>query len=591
MIGLLAWCSRQPVPASFEAALAVMREDPAWTLRIDSGPFGRIGGVGPPQSVTRVEGPATRTVLWTDGAACRWDGRPLSTEEAFQSGMETCAGHFVAILIHPDAEGVEVVADPWGTRLLYQIRLDHGWVLASDLHAVFSSGLVPRRLDPAGVTSLLRFNKCRLGDRTLLCDIDVIPAASAVRFMPDGRREARALPPPDVAVESRTEAEWVDRLVPVLRRSVGRSLSRFSRSALALSGGLDSRMLLAAMTRDQRRDVSLLTTGNPGSQEVRLAVETARVAGCACEVVPLGAEDFVRQEALSRRRNEEFDIFVQGAADALHRRAAERADALMTGWDVDVELRGTYTSAATAGMQTLEDVRALIEKKWGLCSPEDLRALLRPEFLARTPDSTPALMEDCLRAAAGPTPEATYLRFIQLFEKRRLLMLRARMIRGNLETLLPFYDPELQLAMRAIPEEMKRGNRLFRSVLIGLDPALAAVPYQRTLRPASAPLSEWEAGARHEAEQERTLRTSWLMHRTGVAYERHFSNFDEWLLSDPGWDAAVRRLLLDGGSAFLADVARPDAVRNWVREHRSGARNHMSRLVYLMSLASYWNAE
>ncbi|OQW95792.1 MAG: hypothetical protein BWK77_06880 [Verrucomicrobia bacterium A1] len=420
--------------------------------------------------------------------------------------------------------------------------------------------------------------------------MEVLPPASAIRFLPDGRREVAPLRPPAVCEESRTEAEWLDRLVPLMRRAVSRSLSRFSRPALALSGGLDSRMLLAAMTPEQRRGTALLTAGNPRSHEVRLAEAAARAAGCRCEVVPLGAEDFVRGENESRRCNEEFDIFVQGAAGVLHRRAAETADALMTGWDVDVELRGTYTSSATAGMRTREDVRALVEKKWGLCSPGDLQALLRPGFQSDMPDPTPDLLDGCLCAAEGPTPEATYLRFIQLYEKRRLLMLRARMIRRRMETLLPFYDPELQLAMRAIPEGMKRGNRLFRALLIALDPALAAVPYQRTLRPASASFAEWEAGAAAEAEKEATLRTVWLTNRTGVAYERYFSNFDEWLIADPHWDAAVRRLLLDEESALLREVVRPEAVRVWVDEHRCGVRNHMSRLVYLMSLASYWNA-
>lgn len=590
MIGLLAWCGRKEAPASFASALVAMREDGSWTVRNDGLSCGRVGSVGPSHSSFHAEDPGTGARLWVDGAPCLWDGSPVKGREAFRVASESCAGHFVAILHRPGDEGMEVITDPWGTRLLYQVRTGQGWVLASDLDAVFSSGLCARRMDAGYVSALLRFNKCRLGDRALLCDVEVVPPGSVVRYLPDGRREVRSLRPPAVGVEPRDEAEWVGRLVPLVRAAVERSLARVTRAGLALSGGLDSRLLLAAMDPVRRREVALLSAGNPRSQEVTLAVETARVAGCACEVVPLGPADFIRSEALSRRRNEEFDIFVQGAAGAMHRRAAERADGLMTGWDVDVELRGTYTSPATAAMTSPDDVRALLGRKWGLCSPADLAALLRPEFLAAAPDPTPDLLDECLRASAAPTPEGAYLRFIQLFEKRRLLMLRARMIRGHLETLLPFYDPALQLAMRAIPEDLKRGNRLFRALLIRLDPALAAVPYQRTMRPATAPLSEWEAGARGEAEKERTLRAAWLGHRAGVSYERHFSNFDEWLLADPDWDAAVGRLLLDADSAFVREVVRPEVVRAWVAEHRNGARNHMSRLVYLMSLASYWNA-
>ena len=58
--------------------------------------------------------------------------------------------------------------------------------------------------------------------------------------------------------------------------------------------------------------------------------------------IDLAASDFICWARVSVTRNEEFDIFVQGAQAALSQAAAETSQALMTGWDLDIPLRGTY---------------------------------------------------------------------------------------------------------------------------------------------------------------------------------------------------------------------------------------------------------
>jgi asparagine synthetase B (glutamine-hydrolysing) len=354
-----------------------------------------------------------------------------------------------------------------------------------------------------------------------------------------------------------------------------------------LSGGLDSRLVLAAMAPELRRGARLVSSGLPESDEVRLAGETARVAGGRCSNVALGPADFIDFAREGIARNEEFDIFVQGAQTALHRAAAGDAETLTTGWDVDVELRGTYLDAKALALASDADVPALVEARWRLFSRDELASLLQDGVRREVDGAADDWLRELCAAVPATTPTRRYLGFVLRYEKRRLLMLRNRMIRFELESATPLYDVRLRRLLSGIPEAQKADNRLFAKVLSRMAPELAAVPYQRTLLPASAPVELWGRAARLEEEREALLREVYAASGVRVPYVRHYTNFDEWLTSDPRWLAFTRDLLESPDTRCTRHLLRPDAVAALVAAHRSGRAGHRAKLVYLLSLELY----
>jgi hypothetical protein len=580
-----------------------MATKPSWDVNVSVGQQVACGRVGPQHSDATWTSHDGIYKAWLDGVAFMLS--PRQGHEGRRAGAGDLAmallfqgpralldfhGEFFLLVLDESNGMLFAATDRFGVRTTYWHAEDRRLCICSELGLSVRLGLIPRKLDKPFVAALLRFNKCRLGDRTIFSGTSVVPAGTVQQFdlkAPSNPRH-HVYYSHEFKDEVRTEDEWIEAIIPALRRATRCSLNASGGpTALALSGGLDSRMLLAASDTEDRKRLRLFSCGIAESEEVKLAAKTAAIAGGQYENINLGPGDFLRLARTSVRRNEEFDIFVQGAQAALHGTAAQQATALMTGWDIDIPLRGTYVDDRTFGLSNQADVIRTIEVKWGLYSRDELTGLLHESFYREAGDVPEEWLREAFSDLPRSTPLRSYLQFIFHFEKRRLLMLRNRMIRFELESLTPYYDGHLQLLLAGIPESVKVGNRLFAKLFVHLAPDLAALPYQRTMLPVVVPVEYWNAGSRLEDDRERLLLDISIKAGIRIPYVRHYSNFDEWLATDVAWRDFVTELLDSDKTLITQEVVKRTAVRRLLLEHRNGYRSHRAKLIYLLSLELY----
>jgi hypothetical protein len=561
------------------------------------------GRVGPEQSQAVWTSPDGVYKAWLDGFAfalnpeiCQAD-RAVGADELAQAilfrgpqALLDFHGEFFLLILDQAKRILLAANDRFGIRTTYWHAGVGRLVICSELGLLLRLNLVPRKLNKPFVAALLRFNKCRLGDRTIFSEVNVFPPGTVQEY------DLNRLGPPRHHVyyqhafgdELKTEEEWVDTIIPVLRRAVLSASDRNSATtALALSGGLDSRMLLGALDDEQRKRLFLVSCGLAESDEVRIAARTAAsIGGDYCNV-DLGPHDFLQWANTAVLRNEEFDIFVQGAQAALHKVAAEAATALMTGWDIDIPLRGIYLDATALSLANHAQVKDVIDKKWTLFSRLELSDLLQEPFYRDVGDVPEDWLTDLLSHAPANTPLRQYLQFIFQFEKRRLLMLRNRMIRFELESITPFYNARLQLLLAGIPESLKVGNQLFARVFNRLAPDLATIPYQRTMLPACVPVEYWSRASELEDRREAFFREIFVNTGIRIPYTRYYSNFDEWLSSHNEWRHFATEMLDSKQTLLTQELGKPTAVRHLLEEHNRGLGSQRAKLIYLLSLELY----
>ncbi|MEO1369499.1 MAG: hypothetical protein AAFX50_20155, partial [Acidobacteriota bacterium] len=168
----------------------------------------------------------------------------------------------------------------------------------------------------------------------------------------------------------------------------------------------------------------------------------------------------------------------------------------------------------------------------------------------------------------------------------RVIIQRQAWLRHFYEDVTPSFDDALFDLLLEIPAAERLGHAFYQKILRRLTPDLMAVPYQRTLLPASAPVSLWPRAARLEAERERLYFETWR--ETGgevhVPYLRYFSNYDEWLRLDPSWDRFFDGLFCDGEAALEAHGFQIDVIRSLLHEHRTGVANRRQPLLQLATL-------
>jgi asparagine synthase (glutamine-hydrolysing) len=602
LIGLYALAGRDApgVRRNGEVLASTMRTNPCWSADAWSHEEVAFGRIGPSRAGAVWCSPDGRSSAWLDGFAYRtgsagYSDVPARAEDLagaiFSRGPGAALdfhGEFFGILHDGPRQRLYAISDRFGTRTAYWHSGSGQLAICSELGALVRLGVAPCRLDWPHVACLLRLNKCRLGDATLFASIRVIMPGTVQVY--DLERLGSA--PVEHKYYEHTfsdvplsEDEWVEEIVPLLRRAALSAQRRSKSLALSLSGGLDSRTLLAAFDEPQRSTIFAISCGLPDSADVQLAAQVAAGVGCHYQNIDLGPGDFLACARASVTRLEEFDIFVQGAQARLHREAAQVAGGLMTGWDLDIPLRGVYLNERILALIDAGQVRDAVDENWRLFSAPEIRQIGQEGFLRAAGDVPETRLEGILAQLHEPDAVRMYLRFLFTYEKFRLLMLRSRMARFELESITPFYDTTLQVVLAGIPESLKSGNRLFARVLNRLSPELAAIPYQRTMIPANVPVEFWPRAADLENRREELLRDVYIATGQCLPYRRFYSNFDEWLSSDAGWQHFIHQLLCSSDTLITQDILKPAAVTELIREHRS--RSNRAKLINLMSLELY----
>jgi hypothetical protein len=170
----------------------------------------------------------------------------LSFEPAIQL-LEQLDGAFAAVLWNRSAGKLVVITDILGMQPLYMRRDTRMFALASDSKALTASELAPAEVDPAGWGAFFSM-KHPLAGGTLVKGIQRVPPASVLVYEPHTD-----------ALTSRTYWHWPSRgsdrledvplenLVHVFLAELKAYLQHNSTATLCLSGGFDSRLILAGL--------------------------------------------------------------------------------------------------------------------------------------------------------------------------------------------------------------------------------------------------------------------------------------------------------------------------------------------------------
>lgn len=172
-----------------------------------------------------------------------------------------------------------IVNDRLGLYPLYYAQTAQGLVFASGVRALLADPTLPRCPDRIGIAQFLTFDHL-LDDRTLLDAVKLLPQASLLTFQ-DERLQIRPywkLQYPNQH-ELREIDQDVQRLNHLLEQAVRRQTRDDLSKGLLLSGGLDSRMLLAELAETlPAGQLDTFTWGIPGCDDCRAATELAAIA-------------------------------------------------------------------------------------------------------------------------------------------------------------------------------------------------------------------------------------------------------------------------------------------------------------------------
>jgi asparagine synthase (glutamine-hydrolysing) len=457
--------------ASFAAqgfAAPTLHELPGWTLLA----YRHV--IGGPQNWVEA-GDALVAVAGTlavDGRLGREALAALATMDPLALDWRRIAGQFVA-LVRRERRTL-LFGDYFSA---FQLFGDVGERVFSTSLLAATAALPRLSFDPQGVYELA-FNVMPIGDDTVFNEFKTLSPETVLELTEGGvvRRAVRK-PLPDTPSDLPLN-ERIERHRERVAKVVGSHVGAFEGEVFCpLSGGLDSRLVLAAL-REQGVSPHVYVYGNPGDEDV----EIARAIGAACgfevdwtdkdegEVTPDAFTELVERNFLQFDGLPTFgNIFDNGAHGAAQLARHAGGAMAVSGGCGEIYRNFFYLPDRRF---TAADIASTFFARF---DPADATALFDPQgFMAAVTAKIQAAIEP--PAAHGPISRA---RVEHIYPRIRCRALFGREIslEGRLSPyLMPFLDHQVVAEAMTLPLALKHAGRFEAALLNAIDPELARQP-------------------------------------------------------------------------------------------------------------------
>ena len=181
-------------------------------------------------------------------------------------------GTFVAAIWESRFRRLTLVNDRFGMKPLYYALLPDRLLFAAEIKSLLADSAVPRDPDPRGISQFFSFGQL-FGEDTLLRAVKVLSPAAWVTYRQAEREFQidRYWQLSDIKVDPQlSHADFLERIDTAFAKAVELRTNDTAALGISLSGGLDSRSILAAIDH-QHTPIKSVSMGMRGSLDHRCA--------------------------------------------------------------------------------------------------------------------------------------------------------------------------------------------------------------------------------------------------------------------------------------------------------------------------------
>lgn len=392
-------------------------------------------------------------------------------------------GDFNLCLVHQDTGEMSLLTSRHGSRHLYYVATAD--FVAFSPHLACLATLVAPAVEPLALQEMFNFGYIG-GDRSMLRGVRLLPGATAL-IVADGHWSLDTYWEPRYVNGSEDGADSFDDLVDeagaCLQSAIDLYLERFPRVAVPISGGLDSRAILAFAGK-RRADLQAYHCAWYDG-EARIARQLAATAGATWHEYDPLRFDFARILEEGARLTEGnihcHQFWFQPLASDLG--DGGQTDIVLDGYLMDVFFGDTFLVLPQSRPYGDQQRRDIINGLWRRCRPAFVRRAFLPAFYADYEQAN----RDSLTEQMGRVDEEDLSNFIHRFSfanrSNRYSVALPNAQRHYVEYGYPGLHRPLVDLYHRIPPRYKVGAAFLRAVLCRFAPEAARVPWAKTGRP------------------------------------------------------------------------------------------------------------
>ncbi len=499
-----------------------------------------------------------------------------------EAGLSLLNGSFSAALWIPSEKRLVVLNDRLGTHPVYYSQFADGIGISSGVRALLADHRTRRQVDQAAIQEFLTFDHV-LGQRTLLEDVKLLPQGSVLEYQ-NGKLSIRQyynLQYP-LHYPLKEEEAYRGELIAILKTAVRRQNNDDLEPGLLLSGGLDSRVLLAELVEQgTKKPLKTFTWSIPNSDDARAAHELAAKTAVSHHFFELKPDWLLHQAERAVRITDGMGNLVNLHALATLEEESRLAKVIYKGFLGDAMFGFALRPRFWADYEESDcpEVHLRAYRDYDVLT-FDLPAhdwLFTDSFLSATSDQ---LMQDFRSgmAASGVKQLASQRLYFDFTQRvPRMTLNGVLVVRDRAAVRLPFADNDLVEFSTKMPPGMHYERRLMTEAFIQAYPKLARVPLAKTGLPMVTTAREiW---LRNLQFMKWHLRRMGLEGLAGPA-TRPYKDYHAWFRGVlRSW---VESVLLDQRTLDRG-YYKPSTIHQIVNEHMAG-KNHSVRLGALMAI-------
>ncbi|MDC0293200.1 asparagine synthase-related protein [Verrucomicrobia bacterium] len=536
--------------------------------------------------------------LLIDGWIVSVNNEELQNEAAYQIGqlyltqglnfVNHLNGQFNILIHDKKTDEWHLISDRGASRQMFYCIFKNTFTFAPEAKAI-SAGIQRRfKINEKQIYNQLTFSRIWLGNETFFSDVYAMPPGHIFTWR-NGHLHKKEYWEWIYCEANRTFQDVVDEGVDIFRKtttSINNSIS--NNLSLMLSGGLDSRLVLASIAKPKRKNIHCYTLGaSQQNDEVSVAKHVANKAGCNWKALLLGPEDFINNGQLGNKIMEGLDLLPQSYSLTSCLSINKSESVFINGLLFDVVMGGLYLDGSVFKEPYNHQIgRDYTIKKFTYFNQNEfLEMYQQKDGIDVYNHQLQRLENEYYECKNEKSPN----RIDEIVFKNRFsryLIPRQYLLRLFFEEYIPAYDSRLLEFFLRIPLEYRQNYKLFQSILIQLDESLSKIEYVNTTMPANAPTEYWNRGKNIEYQKELLYREIFYKTKgsTFIPYTHYYSNFDEWLRLNKKWMNTADELLLSSDSRLSGNFIKQEYLSKLIKEHKTGKNSHFAKIIQLMTL-------
>jgi len=495
---------------------------------------------------------------------------------------------------------LHLIADRMGSRPFFYFKGDGYLAFSSRIEAFTQMGIRKAdKINPRGLAEVLVFQRT-------LCEniwegVHTVPSAQVITYKANCLSSERYWKMSfHYGSGSQSLNENANNLAQVFKSAVEKRISGWDRVGLLLSGGLDSRTVLACLP--ERTECYTMCDHN--NLETRVATHITRAKNCNLVLLKRTPGHYLEIARTSSRICEGAYDYIHAHTEGLLGRIPDRTvmftgffiDMLMKGYNLpsrSTMIRGKNLGAPRYCMIEESELETEVLKKLSTVSGAGIRALevlskdLKAELRNHPLVAIRSFVERNLASGASTSDVLELISFEQSFRHLHFPFITA--IRHRMVERCVCFDNDLLDIILGIPPEQRFNGMLFRNVIGVIDPQLSKIINANTLLPltASGGLIKLVSVTRKNC---REFSIS-LMKKTGLGGPAWVHTGGSWHDIGELWkgDMALQYLddILHDDVAMRDDLIDIGSVKKMASLHKQGQGNYSRILTMLISFLEW----